>query len=59
MWRYKGFKSKEAAKEFAKKTGHGYIVERDGKRKQEYKDINLFGGNLDTEKYPFAITWRE
>lgn len=63
MVQFKGFKTKEGAKNFVKKHG-GYLTyeERTPKRKQltnrgkAYMQAVDFGG-LDKSKYPYCVQW--
>ena len=64
MMQFKGFKTKEEAKDFAKHNG-GMICweERTPKRKQltergkDYMFAVQLGG-LDKQKYPYCVQWR-
>ena len=64
MWLYKGFETKEQAEDFKKSVTAGKVSweERTPKKQQltsrgkEYMQCVGFG--LDSEKYPFAVTYR-
>lgn len=58
MINFKGFKTKEEAKQFIKTNKRGLLCGKDGPHKQDWKDCVTFGG-LDKEQYPFAVQWRE
>lgn len=61
MVQFKGFKTKEEAKDFIKKNGKGVLcyeksaVEKRGYNTQYYKDCVVYGGL--SKEYPYAVQW--
>lgn len=60
MVQFRGFKTKQEAKEFAKKHGGMLCYEKSeieprGKNPQDYRDCVNYGGL--SREYPYAVQW--